>query len=511
MKLNITSISITETLKPPRKKEVAMDDGCLGVLVEWEKNGKRAAINATLKPPGDSELARRNGAQKCRNEWHRQFNKIKNELAGKGFDYGSIHINTIDLSNEAYTVDGAKTLQEILVESKALAAITSVNLSRTIVSQENEETLKGFKLICDMFAAHCPQLEYIDLSGNDLGSEALNACTLIFTNCQQLHSVRLCSIGLPSKVIEQVVDCLLSSGIAARLRLIHLHDNVSDEDNGCKAFVKLLKHSSPAHLKSIRFSGMRASNVISLMLVEAMHTHMIARAASFNGNEIITGWNVEHLDLADCTFGNNGGAASLTFLLSQCHSLVHLDVSGCCLNDENASKICWALIRSKCPLKCLNVSGNGISPAGCMAGLVPLLKDKASTLEKLLAEENELCLQGVGWLAESLGELWRRAALREINLASNGCDALGSMAWISLKVKGKCPHSLTKLNLDGNPIPEDAKEDLQQAYGATLVDIEHKDAVGHAGDDASSSTCDEGDDSSTSLDNLFTNMNSFTV
>jgi len=381
------------------------------------------------------------------------------------------NVTSIDLSNKSYTLEAAQVLMGYLTNNNLLANVVVANLSDMIASRMEEEGLAVLKHVCDTVALQCPLLESVDLSDNAMGSKGISACEAVFTQCTKLHSVQLCNNGLAEHTMDQVVELLTAESMAARLQRVHFYNNMSGH-GGCVAFCKLLRHCNGYSLTNVRFSGTRADRPGSLLVVEAMHA--------------FSQWNVSWLDLADNTFGKEGGAV-LAQVLSKCTNLTYLNIRDCCLDDMSIFvSICKALIYSKCPLEYLNVSGNDLTLKGAQLGLVPLMQAKKCTLKSIHVEENDLTSRGVECLAATVSPL-----LQDINLATNQCGSSGARAWIA--ARDKMPN-LQLLNLDGNAIPDHVVREMEAVFGEVLVDMVDNEGDNDADDDLTEAEEDDDND-----------------
>ena len=144
----------------------------------------------------------------------------------------------------------------------------------------------------------------------------------------------------------------------------------------------------------------------------------VALAVCIKAMHAFSQLNVSWLDLADSTFGKEGGAV-LAEALSKCSMLTYLNFRNCCLDDtSDFVGVCKALINSKCPFEYLNVRGNDLTLKGAQLVLVPLMQAKKYTLKSIHVEENELTSHGVACLAKTGLPL-----LQDINLATNQCGS----------------------------------------------------------------------------------------
>jgi Ran GTPase-activating protein 1 len=498
---------------------------------------KITSVEIELIPSGEREVVTVERATEIVAHWQTQWTFLMDTMIA---DASVVKMTAIDLSNKSYTLEGAKVVTSYFKSNPALlASVTTANLSDMIASRMEEEGLAVLGEFSSVVSELCPSLTSLDLSDNAMGSKGVTACESLFTSLPYLSEVKLQNNGLAEHTMDQVVELMIkeaasdadadgssSSNIASRLRSIHFFNNMSGA-GGCAAFAKLLALCSPDLLTTIRFSGTRADRPGTLAVVKAMHQHMLPASGS---NSTQT-WNVTHLDLADNAFGCDEGGDVLASVLERCPCLNYLNIRDCCLDSpEMMTKICQALITSGCPLEFLDVSGNDItySTVTDKRGLALLLTKKASSLQTLNVEENELTSRGVAHLAKVVGNLISTSAasasssnvvLSHINMATNMCGSSGAKAWTELKIGGKCPSTLGKLNLDGNMIPEKVVRELEEAYGNILVEL--VDNEGDEGDDAdgdlSDLDSDDDDDEeeenqeSAAVDSLATELKSLNV
>ena len=293
-----------------------------------------------------------------------------------------------------------------------------------------------------------------------MGSKGITACTSVLSGqATSLERLSLCNNGLSGTSMQEVADVLCNdiegkeSTIASRLTKIHFYNNMSG-DEGCTAFSRILSYCS-SKLTDVRFSGTRAGRQGSLR---------VARAMDSIGSSVE---NVTRWDLADNTFGDDGGAV-LANALKRCPKLKDLNLRDCSLGDEGIIFVCQALIEANCPLEVLDLSGNEITPTGAKA-VAGLLREVSDTLLNLFIEENELTSKGVAIIAKVLPKC---SSLREIKLGMNECGNIGADALSKIASELK---SLEKIELDNNMFSGEMLKNLEDTYGDLLVEMEDND------------------------------------
>ena len=102
-----------------------------------------------------------------------------------------------------------------------------------------------------------------------------------------------------------------------KLETLHFYNNMSGDD-GCVAWARIISRCSS--LVDVRFSGTRASRVGSL-----------AASKALSGNASLGG--VRRLDLADNTFGGEGGIR-LCEAIGRMQELESVDLRDCSMEDE---------------------------------------------------------------------------------------------------------------------------------------------------------------------------------
>ena len=295
-----------------------------------------------------------------------------------------------------------------------------------------------------------------------MGSKGITACaSVLVKQITSLERLSLCNNGLSGTSMQEVADVLCqevedqdtTTCIASRLTKIHFYNNMSG-DEGCTAFSRILTKCS-SKLTDVRFSGTRAGRPGSLRVAQAMD-------AIGSNIENVTRW-----DLADNTFGDDGGAV-LANALKRCPNLNYLNLRDCSLSDEGIDVVCQALIEAKCPLEVLDLSGNEITQQGAKA-VAKLLAVVSGTICSFFIEENEMTSKGVSKIAKGLMSC---SLLTVIKMGMNECGNIGANAICEVASLMK---SLEKIELDNNMFSEVMVEKLQSTYGDILVEMEDND------------------------------------
>jgi len=383
-------------------------------------------------------------------EWEEQMTSLEN-----------LTIDKVVLTNKSYTSEAAQILKDFFLSSGVAGTTKVADLSDIIASRMEDEGLEVLKTICDAFENAF--LEEVDLSDNAMGSKGVSACASVLSaQAPTLRKLSLCNNGLSDTSMKEVAEvlCRPNEGnehptIAHGLTKIHFYNNMSG-DGGCTAFAEILSNSS--RLEDVRFSGTRAGRPGSVRVAEAMD----ALGPMGVGN-------VSRWDLADNTFGVDGGAA-LAKALARCPKLVYLNLRDCTLEDEGTISVCKALVESGCPLQHLDLSGNEITSKGAKA-VASILKSFSSTLTVLFMEENEMTSRGVAAIADAISAC-DMSALQEVKLGMNECGNIGGRAIVAAAPKMSC---LKKIELDANMFSEEVVELLHDAYGELLVEMEDND------------------------------------
>jgi len=365
------------------------------------------------------------------------------------------------------------------------STVKIVDLSDIIASRKEAEGLDVLRTMCDIFKDS--YLEEVNLSDNAMGSKGVTAChSVLQGQVTSLERLLLCNNGLSEASMNEVADILCGTSemdtegeeeekrMGSRLTQLHFYNNMSG-NGGCQAFARILSTCSET-LEDIRFSGTRAGREGSLW---------ISKALEQLGGKII---HLKYLDLADNTFGTEGGSI-LAKALRRCVSLQRLNLRDCVLEDEATSVICRALWAADAPMEILDLSGNEITKHGAKA-IAELLQDTQSTLKIFHCEENEMTSKGVVSIASALG-----GVLEELRLGFNECGSMGANALVTANGEdGDGMPSLQKIFLDGNMFPEKDVAQLTESFGDKLEEMEDNDDEGDADDELSESEDDEEDE-----------------
>lgn len=427
------------------------------------------AINITLTAPGPREVVTEERANEIISHW-------KSELAAAKKDSDSpVVCDRVVLNNKSYTAQAATAISTFLTEEgtsddiyqQPLAStVKYVDLSDIIASRMEEEGLQVLQTICDAFLNS--KLEEVDLSDNAMGSKGVTACASVLTGqSSSLERLMLCNNGLSEASMNEVADILcggsddgenaMSGGdtICQRLTKIHFFNNMSG-NGGCRAFARIISKCTDK-LQDIRFSGTRAGREGSLFISSSLEAL---------GDKI---FNLKYLDLADNSFGSDGGA-TLAKALRRCVNLTYLNLRDCVLEDDATGEVCRALWTADAPLERLDLSGNEISRKGAKA-IAELLEETQSTLTLLHCEENEMTSKGVSYIAAALGK-----NIQEVRFGFNECGSIGAQALITAYGEGgQGWPALKSIALDGNMFPETDVEQLQECFGNKLQEMEDND------------------------------------
>jgi len=430
----------------------------------------------TLVAKGPREVVDESKAESIISSW-------REEIKSAG---GESSVDKIVLTNKSYTSEAASKIAEFLTSPlddglnnnlPVSKTIRVANLDDIIASRMEEEGLLVLKTICDAFIGS--SLVEVDLSDNAMGSKGITACkTVLSGQSETLERLLLCNNGLSEFSMAEVADILTvadedGNSICEQLTKIHFFNNMSG-DGGCEAFAKIMSSCS-SKLTDVRFSGTRAGRRGSLLISSALEQL---------GSKLS---NLVRLDLADNTFGSQGGSI-LAKALRRCSKLKYLNLRDCVLEDDATGEICRAIWSADAPLEHLDLSGNEISRKGAKS-IAELIDESTSTLKVLHCEENEMTSKGVAYIASALGS---GGAIEEVKLGSNECGSIGATALVTAYGDGgDGMPNLKKIYLDENMFPEQDVNTLTEAFGDKLEEMEDNDDEGDADEDLSDDSEDE--------------------
>ncbi|KAH8091201.1 hypothetical protein JL720_6088 [Aureococcus anophagefferens] len=292
----------------------------------------------------------------------------------------------VKLGNKSYTAAAAAALAGRL---KGLRGLVDVDIADVIAGRPEAEALeKGLDALLPLFGG------------------------------TPLVSLKTCNNGMSEAAAKQLAGLLTDGGDTA-LERFHYHNNMSG-DNGAVAVASIVA-ASPK-LVDLRFSGTRAGRAGSLAFAGALRPRHL----------------VHTLDLADNSFGDDGGEAIAAWLADSAAAspsaaaplkkLVLRDcLRDCSLGDDGFAPLMEPL--TCCPdLVHLDLSGNELTAASCAGGW---LAGCAPALEFLGFEENELTSAGGAALALGLPALPKLAtALLATNeLASRARSSSSPRSW----------------------------------------------------------------------------------
>ena len=158
-----------------------------------------------------------------------------------------------------------------------------------------------------------------------------------------------------------------------------------------------------------------------------------------------------------CGMDDNLASQLAERVLSQCTSLVSLDVAYNGWGDAGLISICAALSASSAPIKELYAShGRGVSPAGA-AAVATLLGSETTCLKTVQLDECKIGDEGACILAAVLAN--NRCAVT-LDLVAVGLTQVGADALLqAVQTSG----TVQQLNLAGNDVHPDYNNTLQQA------------------------------------------------
>mmetsp|Transcript_7739 Transcript_7739/g.11279 ORF Transcript_7739/g.11279 Transcript_7739/m.11279 type:complete len:438 (-) Transcript_7739:213-1526(-) len=395
-------------------------------------------MTKTLRPPGSRELVEKARAEEIVAHWN----------ANDETKY-----TAVSLGDKAYTEEAAKIVASYITSpdtSHLFDEVTVADLADMIAGRMEEEGLAVLKALCSA-VGNGRRLVEVDLSDNAMGSKGINACQAVLEDQYvSLQRLSMCNDGLSGASMHEVAD-ILCKATPSPLTKIHFYNNMSGDD-GCEAFARILANC--VNLVDVRFSGTRARAKGSLRTAK----EFAALGAAGNLS------NLTRLDLADNSFGTDGGA-ELAVAFKNCPKLTYLNLRDCILGDEGTTVVCNALNEAKCPLVHLDLSGNEITAVGAKS--VARLLRSQDTLITFHCEENEMTSRGVARIASSLG-----ANLVDVALGCNECGAIGGKALVDASERMT---SLKVITIDGNMFQANEVEALETAFGEKLCEMEDND------------------------------------
>jgi len=444
----------------------------------------------TLTAPGPREVVTAERAQDFVEHWKQEIKEYLEKIPVLPTGDNSAICEKVNLSNKSYTAEAASIIASFLTEEMEngrpplAQGVKIVDLSDVIASRMEDEGLQVLQILCDAFLHS--ELEEVDLSDNAMGSKGISACSSVLSGqLSSLSRLSLCNNGLSEQSMKEVATILCagedgdendasdSENICQRLTKIHFFNNMSG-NGGCEAFARILSKCSDK-LTNIRFSGTRAGRDGSMMV-----------AAAFESiNDKLD--NLQHLDLADNYFGQDGGTL-LSRSLHRCPNLTYLNLRDCCLEDDATGSICRALWSIDAPLVHLDLSGNEISRKGAK-NVAQLLEDN-NTIRVLHCEENEMTSKGVSYIAKALSP-----GIEELSLAENQCGSIGAQALLTAYgANDALLASLKSINLDNNSFPSEDVDALIECFGDKLQPMEENDEDDDVDDGLSDSDDDDESD-----------------
>ena len=350
-------------------------------------------------------------------------------------------VRSIKLSNKSYTSGAAGALAGKL---RTLRGLVVVDISDVIAGRPEAEALEVLSFLSGALAeasgggsAAASVVESLDVSDNALGQKGIDALLPLFEGSAPLKCLKTCNNGMSEAAARQLAALATSRGETS-LETLHYFNNMSG-DNGAVALAEIVA-ASPK-LSDLRFSGTRAGRAGSLAFAGALRPRHL----------------IHTLDLADNSFGDDGGDALAAWLADSAAAhggaapLAKLVLRDCSLGDDGFAPLA-AQLDAACPhLAHLDLSGNELTAEACDNAFLGSAKP---SLEFLGFEENEITSLGGAKLAKQLKAAGALPKLTTALLATNELASRGALVLVAALLDAA--PNLAKLELNGNALDDDA-------------------------------------------------------
>lgn len=367
------------------------------------------------------------------------------------------YIGTVDLQGRVYEPESVPILVEFLKDQ--LSECTVVLLNDIIASLPTEKGLQVLGGFAALFVT-APVAE-LNVSDNAIGQQGLALEALqSLLKCKSLERLYMENDGLDESCMSQLADILTLEDeeehcVCDQLTLIHFYNNMSGI-GGAEAAGRIIGRCRI--LESFRYEGNRPQPVgcqsIANGLLECSHFCNTLKSIRLEG-----------------TYGKDEDIDPIGALLKALErftQLSHVTLYDAALESKGTKLLCAALQKHK--LQSLEIPQNEVTRVTVGKSVVELVKRNLTTLKTLNLSSNELTSIGVERLMEAFAG--GNATLEILKLGENSIGTRGAIALIS-----HADHlpSLKELHLDENGFPDEVMEQLLQAFGDKLVEMEAND------------------------------------
>ena len=229
-----------------------------------------------------------------------------------------------------------------------------LNLSQCLLQPNETEEIFGIlkRIKC---------LQHVDLSGNNMESDAINDVAAMIKNNERIQS-----LSLPNGIINKEDFKIIFQAMQTISSLEYVDFNNNTVDNELASNVALL-FTKNSKLKKLRFTKLALNHIgfqylnNYLIKIKGLTTFNII-GCSFTGQDVVklmivinNNPKIQELNLSNCKMPANQSWSMLSCITK----LKYLNVSQCSLNPNETKKIFDILKRMKC-LQHVDLSGNNM-------------------------------------------------------------------------------------------------------------------------------------------------------
>mmetsp|Transcript_10076 Transcript_10076/g.18988 ORF Transcript_10076/g.18988 Transcript_10076/m.18988 type:complete len:514 (-) Transcript_10076:111-1652(-) len=455
--------SSVTTGERPHVEGVRMYTHDLGVLLtEALRSGAIAAPEASRGSGSATELSIADGNRE-------PLTKDRAEALLEPLLAPGAQFTKVTLSTKSFGAESSEVARKALANNAA--TLVEADLSDIIAGRPEAEALASLTKVCSGLLT--ARLISLDLSDNALGEKGVRACADILKAQTALQSLAFQNDGISVHAASALLEILPAP---QNLKRLHFYNNMTG-DEGAFSIAQVLAKATG--MEDFRMSSTRVMEQGGMVLAKA----------------IAQGRSLIKLDLKDNSLGEEAGCA-LAYVLQAHPNLRHLNLSETALGNKGTVAIVTTLAASAPNLEVLELACNELTSSGAKK-LAPALAQMKS-LKKLVLSENEMGEKGSLVIARALSCC---EALEELEVSECQIGRLGAVAL------AKCAASksaLKKLNLNGNMIPAEGVEEVQEIFSSAacgqdaLGSLSENDEDGE-GDDEDDEDDDADDDLSAAL------------
>jgi Ran GTPase-activating protein 1 len=365
------------------------------------------------------------------------------------------HVETLDLQGRVYDVESLPILVDFLQDK--LSNCTVVWMNDIIASLPTEQGL----ILLGGFAALVGTAPIVELnvSDNAIGQQGLALPAFqTLLQCPTLERLTMENDGLDEYCMEQLKDIITqedASGhcVCDQLTLLHLYNNMSGI-KGAKFAGEIVARCRK--LESFRYEGCRPQPEGCQFIANGLLDFSCV-SDSLQRLRLEGSYNKD-VDLDPI--------GALLKAIRNSPNLKHIMLYDAALEHLGTKLVCRALMRHK--LESLQLPQNEVTKTTVSRAIVALVQNNITTLKILNLSENELKNVGV----ERLMEVFKggKAVLEVLKLEENEIGTRGAMALIA---NVEMFPNLKKLYLDSNFFSDEVVEQLQEAFGDKLMEMEN--------------------------------------